>query len=180
MNIHNFQLNDIFYQNAKECCTRPVKAAKYQQGMENGWMVYFTNVTTKKRGMMIHEGVKFFPTEADAWKFINTNEKQYVKENGELVSIDVTYDPPKPVLCRKGDNAINKDSIHFCFGECAFVSDESYDYEFYIMECDCWIIWEVDGNIRVWYPDSEETFFGNDKNIVFERNDKGEYRQVAV
>lgn len=119
--------------------------------------------------IMMHEGVKFFPTKSDAWKFINTNEKQYVKENGELVSIEVTYDSPMPVLYRKDDDAINKDGMHFCFGEYAFVSDESCDYEFYIMECDCWIIRESDGNIRVWYPDSEETFFGKDKEIVFER-----------
>lgn len=58
--------------------------------------------------------------------------------------------------------------------------NESCDYEFYTMKCNCWIIWEVDGNIRVWYSDSEETFFGNDKNIVLEKNDKGEYMQVAV
>lgn len=181
MNIHNFQLSSIFYDNAKEYQTRPVMAAKYQPGMENGWMVYFTNVTTKERGMMMHEGVKFFPTESDAWKFINTDEKQYVKANGELVNVEVTYDPPKPVLCRKDDDAINKDGMHFCFGEKAFVSDESCDYEFFIMECDCWIIREVDGNIRVWYPDSEETFFGKDKEIVFERvAEREEYIKIAV
>ena len=82
MNVDNFQLSSVFHNNAREYVTRPVKAAKYQPGMENGWMVYFTNVTTKERGMMMHEGVKFFPTESDAWKFINTDEKQYVKENG--------------------------------------------------------------------------------------------------
>lgn len=182
MNIHNFNLSSVFQNNAKEYVTRPVMAAKYQPGMENGWMVYFTNVTTKERGMMMHEGIKFFPTEADAWKFINTNEKQYVKENGELVNVEVIYDPPMPVLCRKDDDAVNKDGMHFCFGESAFVSDESCDYEFYIMECDCWIIQEIeDGNIRVWYPDSEETFFGKEKEIVFERvAESEEYIRIAV
>ena len=98
-----------------------------------------------------------------------------------MVNVEVTYDPPKPVLCRKDDDAINKEGMHFYFGECAFVSDESCDYEFYIMECDCWIIREVDGNIRVWYPDSEETFFGKDKEIVFERvTEREEYIKIAV
>ena len=130
MNVHNFLLGSIFHDNAKEYQTRPVRAAKYQPGMENGWMVYFTNVITKESDMMRHEGVKFFPTETEAWEFIDKNEKQYARENGELVSIEVIYDPPKPVLCRKDDDAINKDGIHFCFGEYAFVSDESCDYEF--------------------------------------------------
>lgn len=179
MNIHNFQLNNIFHENAREYVTRPVMAAKYQPGVENGWMVYFTNVTTQERGLMMHEGVKFFTTESDAWKFINTNEKQYVKENGELVSIEVIYDPPKPVLFRKDADAVNKDGMHFCFGEKAFVSDESCDYEFYILECGCWIILDM-GNIRVWYPDSEETFFGNEKDIVYQKAGNDEYIKVAV
>lgn len=39
MDVHNFKLNDIFYQNAKEYATRPVKAMKYQPGLglENGF-----------------------------------------------------------------------------------------------------------------------------------------------
>ena len=182
MNTHNFQLGSIFHDNAKEYQTRPVKAMKYQPGMENGWMVYFTNKATKEKEMMTHEGVKFFSTESEAWDYIKEDNKQYIKECGELVEVAVVYDPPKPVLCRKDDDAINKDGMHFCFGEYAFVSDESCDYEFYIMECDCWIIQEIeDGNIRVWYPDSEETFFGNEKEIVFERvAEREEYIKTAV
>lgn len=33
MDVHNFQLSDIFQQNAKEYVTRPVKALKYQYGL---------------------------------------------------------------------------------------------------------------------------------------------------
>lgn len=63
---------------------------------------------------------------------------------------------PYKQACYNGCNAINKDGIHFCFEEYAFISDESCDYEFYIMECDCWIIQEIEsGNIHVWYPDKE-------------------------
>lgn len=152
---------------------------RYQPGLENGWMVYFTNVVTNERAAMTHEGIKFFPTESEAWDYINANEEQLVKENGELISLKVTYDPPKPVLCRKDADAINKDGLHFCFGEKAFVSDESCDYEFYILECDCWIIQDM-GNIRVWYPDSEETFFGKEKDIVYQKAENDEYIKVAV
>lgn len=181
MDVHNFHLNSIFQQNAKEYVTRPVMAAKYQPGMENGWMVYFTNVTTKERGMMMNEGMKFFSTKADAWKFINANEKQYIMENGDLVEVEVIYDPPKPVLCTKDFNPDNKGGLLFCIeGETAFVSNETEDYEFEILEDNSWILMEMDGTIRVWHPDLEETFFGYNRDIVFEKNDKGEYRKVVM
>lgn len=180
MNIHNFKLSNVFHDNAKEYITRPVKAAKYQLGMENSWMVYYSNIETKKKESMLYEGIRFFPSEAEAWDFIDRNEKQYAIENGELIGVDVEYDLPKPVLCRKDDDAINKDGMHFCSREQAFVSDESCNYEFYILECDCWIIQDM-GNIRVWYPDSEETFFGKDKDIVYEKAiDQETYIPVTV
>ena len=71
------------------------------------------------------------------------------------------------------------EGLHFCFGEKEFVSDESCDYEFYILECGCWIIHDM-GNIRVWYPDSEETFFGKENDIVYEKAGNDEYIKVAV
>lgn len=86
---------------------------------------------------------------------------------------------PVPVLYRKDADAIHKDGIHFCFGEHAFEADESCDYEFYILECGCWIIQNM-GNIRVWYPDSEETFFGKEQDIVYQKSGNGEYIKVAV
>ncbi len=179
MNTQNFKLNDMFHENAREYVTRPVMAAKYEPGMENSWMVYFTNVATKGRSAMMHEGIKFFPAESDAWDYIHADEKQYIEESGRLVEIAVSYDPPRPVLCRKDADAVNKDGMHFCFGKQAFVSDESCDYEFYILECDCWIIQDMD-NIRVWYPDSEETFFGREKEIVYEKAGNEEYIRIAV
>ncbi len=187
MDIHNFQLSDIFNQNAKEYVTRPVKAMKYQPGLgiENGFCVHYSNLATKVKEAMMYEGIRFFPCEADAWEFINRNEKQYVKVDGILTEIDVVYDVPEPVLYRKDANAEELDGIHFCFGKHAFISDESEDYEFYILNSNCdndvWIIQDmISGNIRVWDNTSDELFFGKEKDIVFERTDEGEYRQVAV
>ena len=55
---------------------------------------------------------------------------------------------------------------------------------FYILEnncdSDCWIILDSEGNIRVWDRTMEELFFGKESEYVFEKNDKGEYLQVAV
>ncbi len=180
MDVHNLKLNTVFAKNAKNYQSRPVRAARYRPGMENGFMVYFTNRPTKEKEIMTREGVKFFPTEAEAWNYINADNKQYISENGKLVEVTVEYDSPRPVLYRKDTDAINKDGMHFCFGEYAFVSDESKNYEFYILECGCWIIQEMDGTIRVWYPDAEETFFGKESEYIYEKTDKGEYRQVAV
>ena len=160
-------------------CTRPVKAMKYQPGMENSWMVYCSNMISHGSGTIAYEGVRSFPIELEAWDYIDVNEEQYIRENGKLISVKVTYDPPKPVLCRKEADTINKEGLHFCFGEKEFVSDESCDYEFYILECGCWIIQDM-GNIRVWYPDSEETFFGKENDIVYEKAGNDEYIKVAV
>ena len=169
MDIHNFKLNSVFTNNSRKYQSKPVRAAKYTHGMENGFMLYFANKGTKEREPMLHEGVKFFPTEKEAWDYINADHGQCIKEDGKLIEIPVEYDPPKPVLYRK-DNGTGNRGIHFSFETYAFVSDESCDYEFFILEDDCWIIIEeADGNnIRVWYPDSEETFFGREKDIIYE------------
>lgn len=179
MNVHNFELNKVFQQNAKVYQTRPVKAMKYQTGLENGFCVHYSNLGTKQEERLMHEGIRFFPSEDDAWEFINRSEKQYAKVNGVLTEIEVIYDAPMPVLYRKDVNAEELEGMHFCFGERAFISDESEDYEFFILEDDCWIIEEADGNIRVWYPDSDETFFGKKKDIVYEVIGN-EYMNIAV
>ena len=184
MDIHNFKLSSIFQQNAREYVTRPVMAAKYQPGMENGFCVHYSSKETYTRENTIYEGIRFFPGEADAWKFINRNEKQYVKVDGMLTEIDAVYDKPEPVLYRKDANAENLDGVHFCFGKNAFISDESEDYEFYILDnnndSDVWIIQDMNGNIRVWDCTMEELFFGKQSEYVYEKTDKGEYKQVAV
>ena len=181
MDTQNFKLNGVFSSHAKEYQTRPVIAAKYQSGMENGFVVYFSSTETYTREYMMYEGIRFFPTKADAWKFINRNKKQYVKVDGTLTEIEAVYDMPEPVLYRKDANAEELDGIHFCFGKHAFLSDESEDYEFYILDENCWIIQEPDGGIRVWHPELEETFFG--KEYICEKRYNGnccDYVQVVV
>lgn len=158
MNIHNFALNDTFKSHSKEYQPKPIRAAQYKPGMENGFMVYFSNSNNKRR-RIIHEGVRFFPTVDKAREFINTNKRQYVRGHDKLEAITVEYDPPMPVLYRKDSDAINKDGIHFCFGKNAFVSDQSNDYEFFVLGDRCWIIQDADGRIRVWEPDSGEPFW---------------------
>ena len=183
MDVHNFQLGSVFQQNARLYTTSPVMAMKYQPGLgiENGFCVHYSSTEAHNREYMMYEGIRFFPSEADAWEFINKNEKEYVKIEGVLTEIEAVYDVPEPVLYRKDANAEELDGIHFCFGKHAFISDESEDYEFYILDSHCvWIIQDMNGNIRVWDNTSDELFFGKEKNIVFERTIEGKYLQVAV
>lgn len=184
MDVHNFKLSNVFHENAKEYVTRPVMAARYQPGMENGFCVHYSNLETKKDEAMRYEGIRFFPSEDEAWDFINRNEKEHAMKNGELIETEVIYDEPEPVLYRKDANAEELDGIHFCFGDKAFLSDESEDYEFYILNSNCdndvWILQDMNGNIRVWDNTSDELFFGKESEYVFEKTAKGEYKQIAV
>lgn len=187
MDVHNFQLGSVFQQNARLYTTSPVMAMKYQPGLgiENGFCVHYSSTEAHNREYMMYEGIRFFPSEADAWEFINKNEKEYVKIDGVLTEIEAVYDVPEPVLYRKDANAEELDGIHFCFGKHAFISDESEDYEFYILNSHCdndvWIIQDIlSGSIRVWDNTSDELFFGKESEYVFEKTDKGEYRQIAV
>lgn len=185
MDVHNFKLSSVFHDYAKEYVTRPVKAAKYQPGMENSWMVYFEGNSSNGEKSGSYFGVKFFPTKEKAQSFIDAYEKQYAMEDGVLVGMDVKCDAPLPVLCREEPNIENNNGVLFRFGDKAFISDESEKYEFYILDCswcdsDTWIILDSEGNIRVWDRTMEELFFGKESECVFEKNDQGEYMQVAV
>ncbi len=61
-----------------------------------------------------------------------------------IIEMKVIYDKPEPVLYRKDVDAKHLDGIHFCFGDKAFMSDESEDYGLYILETNCdndyWIL----------------------------------------
>lgn len=187
ISTQNFILNAAFNENSKEYQTRPVRAAKYQPGMQSGFMVYYANKPCHEKGTTLHEGMKFFDTEADAWDYIKEDNKQYARENGVLVEFEVEYDPPRAVLHRKESDIDKKIGFLNCFeGNYAFISDESEQYDFFILsndygESEAWIIQDMDGSVRVWYNDLEdETFFGNETDIVYEKVGCDEYIKVAV
>ena len=94
-------------------------------------------------------------------------------------------DEPLRILYREEPDIEKNEGVLFQFGDKAFISDESEKYEFYILDrnwcdCDTWIIQDMDGNIRVWDSTSEELFCGKESEYVFEKTDRGEYRQIAV
>lgn len=183
MKEENFNLNEVFRKNVREYQTRPVMAAKYGAGMETGFAVYFSNKADGKREAMQYEGIRIFKTEPEALGYAKAGHKQYIRENGELVGIAAEYGELWPVLHKLINGTGKRAGIDFGFGNNAFLSDESGQYDIFILENNCWIIQGLDGSIRVWYPDSEETFFGGEKDIVFEKIGNGDccdYVQVAV
>ena len=180
-----FNLNDVFKNNAKEYQTKPVIATRYKRGMETGFMVYFAN-TPCKDGMRLHEGMKFFDTEAEAWDYINENNKQYAEVNGELVEFEVKYDNPLPVLHRVEKDETKKIGFKDIIEHRVdFISNETWQYDFFILSDDennaSWIIQDMEGNIRVWYRDyDDENFFGLHNDIVYEKSGDTEYIKVAI
>lgn len=193
MKSQNFILNDMFQKNAKIYQTKPIKAMRYQPGMETGWLVYFSNVPTVEKIVNSHEGMKFFDTEADAWEYINADNKQYINENGTLIQIDVVYEAPMPILHRKINNPDERVGYVGCHeGKYAFVSNESEQYDFFFLDnntCDkpTWIIQESDGSIRTWDVDFPEccgeTFFGKEDEFIYEKcmvSGREEYLKVTV
>ena len=174
MNTSNFKLNSMFTQNAKEYRTMPVIAAKYSPGMETGFLVYFSNTVDNIRNPMLYEGIRIFRTQEAAKGYISANHKQYIVENGKIIETPVSYDEPQPVLHRRLDSTGKRYGVDFDFGRRAFLSDESGDYDFFILGDDCWIIEEPgSGNIRVWHPEFEEPFFGKgyiSKNLCSKKN----------
>lgn len=185
-----FVLNDIFKQNAKTYQTKPVLATKYKPGMETGFAVYFCNKVSEERGLHVHEGMKFFDTEQEAWDYINADNKQYAEENGVLLEVPVEYDAPVPVLHRKENDPSNKVGFKDCFnGKYALKSNETEQYDFFILDYnhtthDTWIIQDSDGGIRVWDKDCPEScnelFFGKEDNYICEKVSDDTYIEVVL
>ena len=190
MEANNFILNDVFEKNAKIYQTKPVRATKYQPGMETGWMVYMNNKFTKDIEKQLYEGMKFFDTEQEAWDYIKAGNKQYINIDGVAVEIEVNYDAPVPVLHRKRRDSEKKVGIaEDFFGKYALLSNETEIYDFFILKNDCetydvWIIQDADGTIRVWDRGSlefcNEPFFGKENNYIYEKIADDTYIKVAV
>lgn len=190
MNSQRFILNDLFKRNAKIYQSKPVRATKYQPGMETGFAVYMTNRIVNELSANQHEGFKFFDTEQEAWDYINADNKQYAEENGVLVEVPVEYDAPVPVLHRKETDPDKKVGFKDCFqGKYALKSNETELYDFFILDYhhttpDSWIIQDADGGIRVWDTDSpeccNELFFGKTDSYVCEKVADDTYIEIAV
>lgn len=162
MNAQKFILNAVFEGNAKEYQTRPVRAAKYQPGMENSFAVCFSNFSD--------EGFRFFDDLEPAMRFYIEKPAQKKYVNGKIEVVKCYYYDPVPVLLRKKTDEERKyEESEGFVTQSSFCDNEIDDYEVYFLYDNSWIIQESDGTVRVWSPDSEETFFGMNKDIVYEK-----------
>lgn len=189
MDSRSFILNEIFDKNAKVYQTKPVRATKYQPGMETGWVVYMSNEPEHDIENNLHEGMKFFDTEQEAWDYINADSKQYINKNGVITEIAVVYEPPMPVLHRKETDPEKKVGC-WCFqGKYALLSNETEMYDFFVLrfsytEYDEWIIQDADGSVRIWdkkCPECcNELFFGKDDDYIYEKTEDDTYIKATV
>ena len=155
ISTQNFILNAVFKENSKEYATRPVRAAKYQPGMENSYAVCYSNFSD--------EGFRFFDDLESAMQFYNEKPAQKKYVNGKIETVKCFYYEPAPVLLRKKTDAERKyEESEGFVSQSSFCDNEIDDYEVYFLYDNSWIIQESDGTTRVWSPDSEESFFGED------------------
>lgn len=185
-----FVLNDTFKKNSKIYQTKPVRAAKYQPGMETGWMVYMCNKITKESSISLYEGMKFFDTKQEALDYISADNKQYAEVNGVVTEVLVEYDAPVPVLHRKENDPKKKVGFIDCFQwQNTLKSNETEMYDFFILDNnhttpDEWIILDADGRIRVWNTDlpesNNELLFGKEDNYICEKIADDKYINVII
>lgn len=187
MENKDFVLNEeLFKQNAKTYQTKPVLATRYKPGIESGWMIYISNKPLENEKFHTHAAVKFFPTKEAALAYVEANEKQYMRADGKLVECEVEYSLLKPVLHRKRTSDLkDRVGVDFMLGDYTLESDESNDYDFYILDDDSWIILDASGKVRVWNKDlldCGETFFGNPNQDTFvcEKIGENTYKKVVV
>lgn len=169
MILQNIVLNEVFKRNAKTYQSKPVKAARYKPGMENGFAVCFIY-----NG---NEGFKFFDNLESAMQFYNKKSIQEYCIDGQIEFVECTYYAPAPIIYRrKSDEEKEYDFAHGYVAQTMLCNDELNDYDTFFLHDYTWIIQDMDGTVRVWEPvDSEETFFG--KDYIFEREGE-EYRKV--
>jgi hypothetical protein len=92
-------MNTLFNKKAQSYYSKPIniKAAKYEKGMENGWIVEFFEDSND-----FGYDFKIFDTEAEALKYYNQKPLQEVAivRNGksDIIHYQVEYNKPKPCL----------------------------------------------------------------------------------
>lgn len=136
-------MNKLFNKKAQLYYSRPnyIKAAKYEKGMENGWIIEF-NGDDNDYGC----GFKIFDTEEKALKYYNQKPLQeiIIMDNGKsnIVKYKVEYNEPKPCLWH-----IEKKSI----------DDFEYEWKeqiYDILDNNSWIIqWEGRNEFSIYSDD---------------------------
>ena len=178
----DFKLNNVFDENAKIYQTKPLRATKYKEGMENAWMLYFSNVNLYKNKHS-YEGVKFFATKEETKEYMESHKTQPANIDGTIVECNIEYELFVPVLVRKSID--KKDKIGLTIGDYTFESNENDKFDYFILDENSWIIQEHDGSVRVWEKENLDigiNFYGSE-DVICEKvvkNGKEEYIEVPI
>ena len=150
--VMDVTLNKLFWDHAKVYQSKPVVAAKYQPGMENGWVVIYSY----ERAM----GFKFFKEYREAKQYSEEKPTHMLITDHGLVEVKCFYDEP----CGKESKK-------------EFEDDEQGKYDVGFVGKDVFIIKDNGGSVRVWHNMGCESFFG--KYGVYER-DGEEYIKTDI
>lgn len=132
----------IFEEKAKRFHTKPdyIWAAKYEKGMENGWVIEFYNKGEEDTGNHFiifgteNEAIEHYKNKPIYEETVSRNDEEFI------VQYDVEYYEPKPCLWHNRKHVI---------------SDFGYEWEeqeYEIIEENDWIIkWEGSSNLGVYH-----------------------------
>ena len=123
-----------------------VKAVKYQEGMEDAWMVEYENRTGDFQ--MIN---KLFGTKEEARKYISSSTDEINKIRSDFQEY-TEYTDFIPVILHE----ISKEEYEESDG-CYTVTDGSNYYEYEKIETDCWLTMDNIGIVHGYY-DTEQFF----------------------
>lgn len=155
----DLKLNDVFEKNCRVFNARPVTAARYKKGMENGYQVCFT--------YGINEGFKFFATEQEAMEFYERKPLQQCLVDGSLQAVECKYNEPEPILYEP-KTAVQMEEEGGCPLQSGLIEDESCYYNFFTLYEGSWIIKDSNGSVRVWDKDDlDSPFIGGEYNCMY-------------
>ena len=151
----NLPLNEVFLKNSREYGMNQLIAAKYQPGMETGFLVCYCYKS--------QEGYRFFDNRQQAEEFVKLKPLQDLLVDGRWEKVSCVYHAPDPVLHARFSPIEKKiNEVYNLNLKGNFREDEADEYQFVILEPGVWIIRDFDGNVRVWSPLSEDLFMGRD------------------
>ena len=155
----NIKLNDVFENHCKEFKAKPVTAARYRRGMENGFCVVYDYLS--------NEGLKFFNTYEEAMQFYNEKPLQECIIDGVSHMVKCEYYEPHPVFYERNNEPE-------CTINSSFVANESMWYDCTFLYDDSWIIKDSNGNIRVFdRGDAEHPFIGEEYMFMYNEYTSG-------
>ena len=128
----NLPLNEVFLKNSREYGMNQLIAAKYQPGMETGFLVCYCYQS--------QEGYRFFDNRQQAEEFVKLKPLQDLLVDGRWEKVSCVYHAPDPVLHVKLSPIEKKINEAYNLNlKGNFREDEADEYQFVILEPGVWV-----------------------------------------